>query len=152
VLFWTGYVGEVHLPLAEQGPLGKAQLRTNSQWTINSSRMVTLDNRNDEYLLLIMALQPFSGSIVAFYQWHWLNVDGYIYSFHLEESGTISYTLKSSASQSYWLERASEHMRIHNLPFTRMGWSTTAEHLTNVDSDQIRSVAFSENPTMKRAL
>jgi hypothetical protein len=83
VLFWTGYVGEVHLPLAEQGPLGKAQLRTNSQWTINSSRMVTLDNRNDEYLLLIMALQPFSGSIVAFYQWHWLNVDGYIYSFHL---------------------------------------------------------------------
>jgi hypothetical protein len=53
---------KIHFPFVEQGIRGEAKLRTNIVGGPNSLRIVTLNNRNDEYLLLIIALQPFFGS------------------------------------------------------------------------------------------
>jgi hypothetical protein len=48
--------------LLSKAQQGETQLQADKVGISNPLRNVTLDNRIDEHLLLIMALQPFSGS------------------------------------------------------------------------------------------
>jgi hypothetical protein len=65
-LFWTELRSpifrEIHFPFLSKAQQGETQLHADEVGISNPLRIVTLDNRNDEHLLLIMALQLFSGS------------------------------------------------------------------------------------------